>query len=148
MDIHQVFGTDRSKETEGVWVSVGEGGEVKVARTNNPRYKEAFRRKLEKYRASVERGTIDEETAQKVLVEVLAETILLDWKGFKDNGEKVPYSREKAVELLTNYPDFRDFITANAERMANYKQEQKVDEEKNSKGPSLGISGGESKKAS
>jgi hypothetical protein len=56
-------------------------------------------------------GTLKAEAARRVFGEALAEVILLDWDGLTEGGAPMPYSAEKARELLTN-PDFSPFADA------------------------------------
>lgn len=50
----------------------------------------------------------DPKALDAVSVKVIVETVLLDWSGLTDAGVAIPYSREKATELLSN-PDYVDF---------------------------------------
>lgn len=56
-------------------------------------------------------GSLKPEAALRVLRETLLEIVLLDWDGITENGEPVPYSKERAEELLTD-PDYVSFADA------------------------------------
>jgi len=139
MDIKKTFATDKEAEKGGVWFEIGEGGHVKIARLNNPIYRANFRKKIEPYRQAVEMGTMDDDSADKILIQVLAETIVVDWKGLTDEGENVPFTRDKAIELMTEYPDFRNFIVRNAENMNNFRLSMMEVDMGNLPAPSSGI---------
>ena len=56
-------------------------------------------------------GSLKIDVAARITGEAMAEEILLDWEGLTDNGKPLPYSKERALALLTN-PDFEDFANA------------------------------------
>lgn len=116
MDIGKKFATDDSYETQGRWVILGEGAELKIARTNTTRYKEVFRKTVEPYRQAIEMKTMDDKTGDELLCKVYAECILVDWKGLQEGGKAVPYSKELAYEYLTKFPDFRAFVKNSADQ--------------------------------
>lgn len=85
-------------------------------------------------------GSLKVDAAIKVLGEVVAETVLLDWEGITDKGEPVPYSAELAREWCTN-PDFRPFLDAVVEAASVVDRGEADDAEdaaKNSPSPSSG----------
>lgn len=54
-------------------------------------------------------ASLDPEDEDRINGVLLAETVLLDWRGFVDeNKAAVPYDRERALDMLT-HPDFRRF---------------------------------------
>ncbi|HWM89404.1 MAG TPA: hypothetical protein VN493_01410 [Thermoanaerobaculia bacterium] len=124
MDISK-FQTNKSAEEEGIWVDVdGNGTKVKVARINNARYKKFFQKITKPYKRQIRNGTLAEELAEKLLVDALANTILLDWKGFTKGGEDFPYSVDNARSFLQESADFRDFVSDAANEMENFRAEE------------------------
>lgn len=121
MDFEKAFATDDKLEQEGRWFPVGEGASCLIARTGNTRYKEMLRAKLGVYEASLQARLLDDDTADTMLIEVMAKTILLGWKGFEDQGEEVPYSIAAATKFLTKFKDFRNFVASNADNMQAYR---------------------------
>jgi len=148
MELKKTFATDKEAELSGKWFPLGEGGEVKVARANTTRYREIFRKHIEPYRTAVDMGTMSEEEGEKILVEVLAEAVLLDWKGFTDNGEEVPYSKEKAQEYMLEYPDFRTMIQSFADNMASFRAQMMEQEMGNLSSESSGTPSGQDERVS
>ena len=51
------------------------------------------------------------EAAERVTVECLVETILIDWDGIEDESGTVPYSKDQARQILSNR-DLRPFREA------------------------------------
>lgn len=131
MDIGKSYGTDKQKEEEGVWVKMGEGAEVRVARLGNKQYLEAVRRLSSKHKVASRNNKLADEVTLDVTVNAFAEAILLEWKGIQENGKNLPYTRENAARLLKEYADFREDIAAIAMNMENFKREQEEATAKN-----------------
>jgi len=139
MKIRKIFGTDKVKEDEGTWIDMGDGAKIKVARMGNPKYTKEFQRLTKPYRQAIRRGTIQEELAEKLLIEALAKHILIGWVGITDDNDKeIAYSTENSIMLLTELKDFRDYVTEQATSIENFKQEVDEDSEKNSQNISAG----------
>lgn len=121
MDISK-FQTNKAMEEEGVWVDVdGNGTRIKVARINNARYKKYFQKITKPYKRQIRTGTLSEDLAEKLLVDALANTILLDWKGFTKDGQDYPYSVDNARAFLAESADFRDFVSDAANEMETFR---------------------------
>lgn len=118
------FKTDRKAELAGVWKAIGDGAEVLVARAGNPRHRMASRRAYRPHLAQVRAGTLDAEVSDRIEAEIIAETILLGWKGLQDErGQEIPFSRSAAAQLLTDYPDFRRLVADLADDMEAFRAE-------------------------
>jgi hypothetical protein len=113
--------TDSSKETKGVWTTY-EHVEVLIARMNNAGFLRALR---DKAKSTVE-GSLQGMSTEKsdtLMIEVMAEHILLDWKSFDFDGETIDYNLENAISLLTHDPDFRDYISDYSRNVSNFMQD-------------------------
>lgn len=101
---------DTDKEEEGVWVEVGEGASLLIAHWGNKAFTAAMRRYVTPKQHRLK--NMPEHEADALMAKVVSETILLDWKGVSIDGAEVPYSRAKAVELLTSrkYRSFRELV--------------------------------------
>jgi hypothetical protein len=96
---------DLVKLEEGDWVEkIPEGGNLrlKVRGAEN----KAWRRMQDKLINAVPRNRrvngIDPEDRDRITAQLLLNTCLLDWDGLHIDGVPVPYSKEKAKELLTD----------------------------------------------
>jgi hypothetical protein len=119
------FRTDRRAEEDGVWVDAGEGLQLRIARAGNPRFLEALRRLGAPLLPQVRTGTISEEASEDVLCRAMAEAILLNWGNLQDDdGKDIPYSREKAYQLLLEVRDFRLLVTELSQNVNLYRGEQ------------------------
>ena len=58
-------------------------------------------------RQRLESGQVDDNKSAGIMAKVMADTILLGWKGLKEDGEEVLYSKEECVRVLVDYPDIR-----------------------------------------
>lgn len=122
--------TDPKKEIEGVWRPFTDGSRLKIARIGNPAYRSLLRRKVKSNRAVLDNeDDLADKVSDKVLGEVMAETILLDWEGVTINGESVPYTKELGRTLLCDPEnrDFREKVKSYAEDAEAYRK--KVEDE-------------------
>jgi len=132
-DVKKLFGTDSTKEQEGVWYDIAEGLRMKIARIGNPLYQKRFQALSKPYRRSIRRGTLSDDVAEKLLVQCLSETIVLDWEGVEDEGMEIPYSKDAAVTLLTKYPELRNYINDIANELEGFQEELNEEAEENLK---------------
>ena len=114
--IYATFETDRDAEVGGQWVrGIREGMDVRVARWGNERYRKMFNRLIKPVRQQFDRGLLSEDSITEITTQCMAEAILLDWEGSAfvgRDGEPLKYSRDAALKLLTDLPDFRDEVIA------------------------------------
>lgn len=115
---------DRKRSEGGVWRDfiTGEILEaptpkrfcVLVAETNNPRFREQLaRQQIHVMRTEDPSGNPEQINAawEKARRIAFAEAMLLGWEELTDdNDAPIPYSKEKARELLTN-PDYWPLVT-------------------------------------
>lgn len=130
MDINTAF-SDPKLETDGVWCSYREGSEVLVARIGAPRFQRMLDAKMRPHRRKEKAGLLDSETENRVLCETMAQTVLLDWRGFKDGTKDFPYSQEAALNLLLRSIDFRNDIAELAAVEDTFRAEELEDDSKN-----------------
>jgi len=123
-DVKKLFGTDKTKELEGVVHDMGEGLKMRIARIGNPKYQKRFEALSKPHKRALRRGSLSNDVAEKLLVQCLAETIVLDWEGLEEDGKKVKYSKENAVRILTDYPDLRNYVNDIANEMEGYQEDE------------------------
>jgi hypothetical protein len=123
----KAFGTDKDLEEQGAWDEIymdGESLNVKVARKNNAHYKKMLRSEMTKNKRKLERedqGAID--LFDRIMIRVMAKTILLGWGELIVNGDQLEYSVENA-ELVLRNEDFRKEVDGISDSFDLYKQEQ------------------------
>ena len=103
---------DLTKAEEGIWIDVGDGLRIKVASLTNKKYIKMLRAKMKPYRTQVRSGRIKDEVVEGIVRECMARTVLLDWEGLTEDDEEtvIPYSTDKAKELLDAYPEFMQIV--------------------------------------
>lgn len=127
MDItkfNQKFNTDADKEVRGVELHIGDDFYVRVARTGNAAAQRMFRELTSdpQFAASRRAGFLSPEKLDEVAIQVFAATILVGWRGLTENGKEIPYSVEKAKELL-QMKDFFALVKEFADTQENYRRE-------------------------
>lgn len=143
-DVLQTFGTDRKLEEEGKEIQIGEDVFVTVARSGNRKYNTLLSKKYEESQYVLkQKNEAAEERSETIIVETMARTILLGWRGpMALAGELLPYSVANAEKLL-RVKDFRVLIGKLSEDMGNFKREMLEDTAKNSVTSSGGAALGE-----
>ncbi len=135
MDIGDLIG-DAKLEGEGAWVLVGtDGFEIKVARLQNPKMQRLYAQRNRQHGRRLER---DPDLQNAVYIEVLAKTVLLDWRGLTHNKKEVKFSQQAAIDLMTRSVDFRNMVTRAADDVENFKSAETEADEKNSPKSSTG----------
>ncbi len=123
MDMNKSFGVDKKSSEDGKWFNLEHGGRAQVARMGCPKYKASVQR-LQRPNSALLRSTLDtSEVLDNIVVEAMAETILLDWEGITVDGEVVEHSKDNAMMLLREYPDFREAISAISVERKNFMPE-------------------------
>lgn len=119
------FRTDTSLEDAGVWIEIGEGFAVKIGRLGNKRHSQCYREKTSPpgIRRAIEAGNLSVEESQRIQIETLAESIIYDWRGLQEDGKEIPFSIEKAKELLT-VKDFRGLIHELAAEQSHFRAKE------------------------
>lgn len=101
--------TNVQAEQDGVWTEYRDGVELLIARANNPRYNDLFRRLTKPYERQIRTEQMSEEMATSIMAECMAQTILLGWRGIEhDDGTPMAYSVDEARAMLLD-PELHDF---------------------------------------
>lgn len=123
------FATDLDLEENGVWVDIGDGGKLKVARMGNPRYRECVSRISRPHRTQIRNKTIAEDFSDELLLKAMAETILVGWEGIEDDkGKAIKYSVENSFNLMNDLRDFRNLVVELATEQAAFRREENIAE--------------------
>ena len=95
------------------------GVPLRIARANNDNFKRVFRQLTKPYQRDIDKGTLDNDTAEDILCKALAQTVLLGWDETKFPGN-YPYSVDNAESLLKNDIDCRNFVTEVSQGAENF----------------------------
>lgn len=119
------YKTDRKREIEGRWVSGSRGGQYRVARISNPKYKAYRDRLLKPHRRSIDADSMDPEKLRELLARAVARHILLDWKDVEDDdGKPIVYTSQVGEQALIEVPDLYDEILRHADNFEDFALEQ------------------------
>lgn len=130
MDIFSTYAVDEAKEQNGTWLEVGDA-EFLVARSGNKAYVKLLGKEVERNQKVLDRKDDKaDEVSDKIMIDVLAATILLDWKNVSYKGESLPYSKDNAKTLLA-HKEFRHEIMKLSSDFNSYKLAQEAEEVKN-----------------
>jgi hypothetical protein len=124
MDIGKTFGTNESKEEQGVWVKGPGKSEFLVARQGNKKFIKLSAEVTKPHRRLIEKGLADDSLLEDIAAEVTSRTVLLDWKGVEEDGKPLQYSNAAAKAYLLKYKDFADFIAGVSRSVQVYKDEE------------------------
>lgn len=128
---------DLSAAEQGVEVEVGDGAFITVGRWGSHRFKQAVQKYAGNKLSTIQnrmrtsrkmRGKQDEEAA-RIMAQIMAESILLDWRGIKEGGRELQYSFNEAVRILLDerYDNFRELVelaSKDEERFYKVKMEE------------------------
>lgn len=106
------FRTNKVAEVEGVEIDVdGEGFKITVARSNNDKAVKYLRKISKPFMRQIRKETLEPKKGRELIARMYSRFILLGWEGLEDDdGTAVPYSQEKAYELMNELPDFLELI--------------------------------------
>jgi hypothetical protein len=145
MDIDKLFGTSKKLELEGVRHEIGDDAWMKIARWNNRRFNELKRQLERRELAKQKGGALDDATKERIAIECIAQTIIVDWGGnLVLHGKPVgAFTPEEAARIMsdtadTNMGDFRDYIVGLSMDLNNFRMEREAEAVKNSPASSAG----------
>lgn len=133
-NIYEKFATDKALEQKGITLDFGDGLEFQIARAggSNVKFEKAVQSKMRKYDLQRKHDLLEPEQMRTVFSEVLAETVVLGWKGVTDRaGNELPFNRENCIQLFRDLPDLMDDVLEQSRKAALFKQSILEDEAKN-----------------
>jgi len=142
MDLFAAYSTDKTVESEGVWVPFPHV-EVKVrlarAGGSNKRWEIERERALRPLRRRYKEEGIPDSEVMAALVEPFCSLILKDWEGVKKDGKPVQCTVANRVALCKQLPDFFAEMMLEAGRLDNYRVVEDEEDAKKSSTTSSGI---------
>lgn len=139
MNLYEQFHTDKKLEKEGILLQYGENSKgqpvcLRIARAGgaNERFSKRLDVASKPYRRQIQTETIDTGTVTRMMRQVYAETVVLDWENVelavKDadgnpTGEFTPaeYSVANCLQLFDDLPDLWLDVQDQAGRAALYR---------------------------
>jgi len=125
------FKTNATKEVEGVEIEFTEAtnddGSIPtfiISRMgkSNKAYAKALEASTRPYRRQVELGTLKNEVAEGLFLNVFVDNVLKGWKNVLDEeGNEIAYSKEAAISLMTALPDVYERLQEEAKLASNFR---------------------------
>ncbi|MDA3832852.1 MAG: hypothetical protein PF495_05595 [Spirochaetales bacterium] len=122
MDIFEKYATDAKLEAEGVWHDLDAKSSICVARAENPNHTKMM---TAVYEENEHKLKDNPELDTLLTNDIIAKTLLKNWKGFTYKGKPLPYSIANAVKLLA-HKDFKNMVIRLSVDARNFKA--KLDE--------------------
>lgn len=130
LDIFAQYATDEAAENEGVWVPHG-SAKFLIARAGNRKYVKKLSALVEKNQKLLDaKDDAADKLSDQLMIEVMAESILLGWENVGYKGETLPYSLENA-KMLLGVKDFRREVSKMADDINNFKVKQTEEQQGN-----------------
>ncbi len=134
MSLYDMYETDPDMEQGGVILNYGDGIRIKVARAggSNANFVTVFERISRPYRKRLDSGTLSEELAHELYIQVHAEAVVKDWEGVTDrDGKVMKFSVDNCVKLFKELPDLFADVREAANSISNYRLKEIEDDIKN-----------------
>lgn len=147
---YKLFKTDPEIELAGVVINYGDEAWFRIARAGgaNKRYMNQMSERLKPFRRQLQTETMDEKVADRIVLEVFVDTILMGWGSRvqdpndptktvdadyieDENGNHLQFNRENALRVLTELPELFQALRAESDRMANFTLAVKEEDAKN-----------------
>lgn len=131
---HDFFKTNENLEGgEGVSIDYP-GFSITINRAGgaNKNFKKVVERLMKPYQQRAARGMLENETAERVLLEAYAEAVVIGWSGnIGSGGKKTAYSVENCIKVFEELPDLYEAIKIEANNISLFREEIEEIEEKN-----------------
>lgn len=130
MSLFKTFGTDATKENEGVWLrefppnADGTVPGFLLARKSksNTNYAKAAEKIGKKFRKEISLDILSDDRADPALKELFVSTVLLGWENvFDANDQPITYSKENALKLIEALPDLYAYLDDEAGKLSNFR---------------------------
>ena len=125
LQIDSLF-VDEELGDAGVWVNFYNGSRLKLASSENAKYKAYMAKLARKHRLELDQSN-DDSTAliQDITAEALSKHVLLDWEKVSIGGdEDAAYTPELGKLAILKAPKLKDFILDQAADNTNFKKKQ------------------------
>ena len=130
--------TDREVESDiGTWLPPFPNGRrfrIKRAGGANRKFARAFQAAIKPYKRQIDREELDPDISERILREVYARHIVVDWEGIKDTeGNEVPCTPENVEAFFAAIPEIFTEVRSYADTAATF-AEQNLEEAEDSVG--------------
>jgi hypothetical protein len=139
MSLYKQYKTDSSRENLGARIVKGSNDDgteivfmVSRAGKSNTTYKLASERAFKPHRQAIKAGTLSNEVAENLLLDLFCGHILKGWENVRnEQGADLPFSTENAKKLMTDLPDLYQELSDAANETANFLDSNREADAKN-----------------
>ena len=133
MSLFDQFETNTDKEAEGVEVQYAPNKDGSVPTfvvsrmgKSNKKYSKMLDKATKPYARQLQLGTLANETADKLFMDVFVKTVLKGWKNvYGRDGAPLEFTPENAAMILTALPDLYDDLQEKAKSAALFREEER-----------------------
>lgn len=120
MDIFTEYATNDTLENDGTWMELGDA-KFLIARAGNKKYTRKLTKAVNRHQKLLDRkDDAADKLSDEIMIDTIAETVLLGWEGVSFKGAVMPYSVDNAKTLL-GVKDFRRQIMGLSEDFDSFK---------------------------
>lgn len=108
MGTYKQFKTNDKFEQGGVILDLGDAGKFRLARAGgtNKKYQQRLEALMRPHRRALNAGTLSNDVAESVLLEVIVDSVVLGWEGVTGpDGKELPFTKDNAKKLFEDLPD-------------------------------------------
>lgn len=140
MNLYDSFSTNKNIERDGVVLDYGRTKDdlpitIRIARAGgaNQKFAKILEAKLKPYKRQMANETMDNAVAQRVMIEVYADAVVLGWTNIRDrDGVEMSFTRDNVIKLFTDLPDLFADVTQQAQKAALFRDEIREEDSGNS----------------
>lgn len=126
-----------SNEKQGIWLTYMEDFEVKIASICTLAYLAAQREVIKDKILEVRKLGLQALTPEDMR-RIYAQSVVLDWRGYTDQGQPIPFSYAECISLMEKDERFFRWVTVNAEADGNFRAIMREEGKKNSQPSCVG----------
>jgi hypothetical protein len=134
MSLYNMYETDHDLEKGGIILNYGEGVRIKIARAggSNAVFVKTLEKATRPYRKQMESGTLSDDVANDLFIQVFAESVVKDWENVTDrDGNDLQFSVDNCVKLFKDLPDLFSDVRNAASDVSNFRVEELENDIKN-----------------
>lgn len=120
--LYEAFGTVKEYETEGVTLDFGVAQfKVRRAGGNNRRFLNTLAAKLRPHRRALDAGTLSDDVAADLQMEVYFDTVVTGWSNVTDEtGAQLEYNLANFKKVMKDLPDLWNTLRSEADNLRNF----------------------------
>jgi len=130
VDIFNTYAVDEAKELNGTLMPVGDA-KFLVARAGNKAYIKMLSKEVERNQKALDMKDDNADAlSDRIMIDVMAKTILLGWENVEFQGKPLEYSEENA-KMVLGHKEFRREIAKLSDDFSAFKAAKEEEDVKN-----------------